>query len=242
MLRRTSRFVLALGFAAAMASCASVPSPPPVPYTDVLRVRREFLGGETVGLSYDPVTWDGMIEGKGVAGRHAFGPNPKTGKYEMAFYVRVKNLSENLLHVAPSHFTLITVGDQTYSPGPVTASTSRPFPTSELHPQGRAEGYVVFELSPGALARDQPSRLQYDNGAGHQAARYLSIPDMVRNEGLSPMVSEEAAGSPPPQGEEQPQSRRISGRWETRWVPGHAYGGVWYRGRYATFWIEGYWE
>ena len=242
MLWRNLRLVLALGFGTAMASCASVPSPPPVPYTEILRVRHDFLGGKTVDLSYDPVMWDGMIEGKGAAGRHAFGPNPKTGNYELAFYVRVKNLSDTLLRVAPSQFTLTTVNGQTYSPGPATASTSQPFPMAELHPQGWTEGYIVFELPPDALARDPPSLLQYDDGAGNRAIRYLSIPDMVRYEGLNPVVAEEAVGPPPSQREKPPQRRWIPGRWETRWVPGHWYGGVWYPGRYATFWIEGRWE
>ena len=200
MFRRTLRFVLALGLGAAMASCASLPSPPPAPYTEILRVRREFLGGKTVGLSYDPVMWDGMIEGKGAAGRHAFGPKLETGEYELAFYVRVKNLSDALLRVSPSQLTLTTINGTTYSPGPATASTSQPFPITELHPQGWTDGYIVFELPPGLLARDQPSRLQYDDGAGHRAVRYLSIPDMVQYERLSPVVSEEAAMLPLPEG------------------------------------------
>lgn len=235
MLRRTLRFMLALGSGAAMASCAALPSPPPVPYSEILRVRHEFLDGEAIGLAYDPVMWDGMIEGKDTTSRHVFGPNPKTGKYELAFYVRVKNLSDSRLRVAPTEFSLTTVGGETYSPGTATASTSQPFPMTELQPQGSTEGYIVFELPPDALAKDQPSLLQYDDGAGHRAVRYLSTPDMVRYEGLSPVVSEEVARPrPPPGGERQPK-----GRWETRWVPGHWYGNVWYPGRYATLWIEG---
>ncbi len=102
---------------------------------------------------------------------------------------------------------------------------------TEVHPQGWTEGYIVFELPPALLARGQPSRLQYDDGVGHQTVRYLSIPDMVQYEGFSPVVSEEAARPSPPQGEQQLQRCRTSGRWETRWVPGHWYGNVWYRGR-----------
>lgn len=225
-----------------MVSCASLPSAPPFPYTDLVRVRREFLGGETVGLSYDPVMWDGMIEGKGAAGRHGFGPNRKTGKYELAFYVRVKNLNNTPFRVAPSQFALITVSGQTFAPGPATASTSQPLPITELHAQGQAEGYIVFELPPDALARDQPSRLHYDDGTGRQASRYLFIPDMLQYEGLSPVVSGEAARPPPLPRERQPQRRLISNRWETRWAPGQWYEGVWYPGRYATFWIEGWRE
>jgi len=224
------KFILTMlmaGFGAMAASCASLP---PASYTEIQRVRHQFLGGQTIGLAYDPVMWDGMIEGKGVAGRHTFGPNAQMGNYELAFYVRVKNVSRDLVPVTFSYFKLLMASGQTYTPGPATASTSRPFPTTELHPQGWTEGYLVFELPPDGLVKDRPATLQYDDGQGHQAVRYLALGEMVRYEGLSAEAA--APPSPPlPKGE---QRRWVPGRWETRWVPHH--------GRYEPFWVEGHWE
>ena len=214
--------VLTAGAVAMTASCATLRSLPPVPYGEIQRVRQEFLGGRTVGLSYSPVAWDSMADGTPPPGRHAFGLNPDTGKYELAFYVRLKNLSDARLRIAPMHFSLFTVKGVTYFPGPATPSTSRPFPTTELSPQASTEGYVVFELPPDALAGDQPSLVEYNDGAGNHAVRYLSIADMMRYEGLA-----------------SAESREATGHWQNRWVPGHWYGGVWYPGRYETFWVEG---
>jgi Domain of unknown function (DUF4352) len=233
--------VLVVGVAIT-ASCVTLSSFPPVPRSEIQRVRQEFLGGHTVGLSYYPSAWDGMVEGKGATGRHAFGLNSLTGKYEIAFYVKLKNRSDAPLRVAPSHFGLATVNGQTYSPGPATASTSRPFPTTELWPEAWTEGYIVFEFPLDVLARDQPSLLQYDDGAGSRAVRYLSIPDMVQYEGLGSGISEETEVGPPPQKKMEQERRWIPGHWENRWIPGRWYGGVWYPGRYETFWIEGRWE
>jgi hypothetical protein len=234
--------VLVVGAVAITASCATFLSLPPVPHTEIQRVRQEFLGGRTVGLSYDPSAWDGMVEGKGATGRHAFGFNSLTTKYEMAFYVKLKNWSDAPLRVAPSHFGLVTVNGLTFSPGPPTASTSRPFPTTELWPQAWTEGYIVFELPLDVLAKDQPSLLQYDDGVGSRAVRYLSIPDMVQYEGLGSRVSEETEVGPQPQRATEQGRRWTPGQWDNRWIPGRWYGGVWYPGRYETFWIEGRWE
>ena len=236
--------VLTIGELAVATSCTLQPSPllPPVPYSEIRRVRQEFLGGRTVGLSYYPSAWDGMLEGKGPIGRRAFGPNPRTGKYELALYVRLKNLGNLPFRVVPTYFVLITVKGVTYSAGAATASTSQPFPTTELHPQASTEGYIVFELPWDVFVRDQPSLLEYNDGVGNHAVRHLLVPDMVQYEGLAPAVSEESKLSPVPQAEMQQGRRWIPGHWENRWVPGHWYGEIWYRGRYETFWIEGRWE
>ena len=129
-----------------------------------------------------------------------------------------------------------------HSIGPATASTSRPFPNTELYPQAFTEGYIVFEFAPEALGGDQPSLLEYNDGAGNRAFRYLLILDMVQYEGLGSAVSEETEVRPPPQRKMQQERRWIPGHWENRWLPRHWYGGVWYPGRYETLWIEGRWE
>ena len=232
---------LAVGLITVLAmanACSSVPYTPPVSYSEINRVRQEFLGGLTVGLSYYPSSWDGMIEGKGATGRRVFGQNSLTGKYEMAFYMRLKNLSNAPLRVASSYFSMSTVKGQKYSPGQATDSTSRPFPTTELQPQALAEGYIVFELPLDVLASDQVSLLEYDDGLGNRAVRYLSIPDMVQYEWLVSGKSE----VPPPQGKMGQEQRWIPSHWENEWIPGRWYRGVWYPGRYETFWIEGRWE
>jgi len=234
--------MLLVGAVGITASCATLLPLPLAPHTEIQRVRQEFLGGRTVGLSYYPSAWDGMYEGEGATGRHAFGLNSLTSKYELAFYVKLRNRSDAPLRVASSHFGLVTVNGQTYSAGPATASTSRPFPTTELWPQAWTEGYIVFELPLDVLRRDRPSVLQYDDGAGTRAVRYLSIPDMVRYEGLGSGVSEETEAGPPPPREMEQEQRWIPGRWVNQWIPGRWYEGVWYPGRYETFWIEGRWK
>jgi Domain of unknown function (DUF4352) len=234
--------ILLVGAVGTTASCATLLPLPPAPHTEIQRVRQEFLGGRTVGLSYYPSAWDGMYEGEGATGRHAFGLNTLTGKYESAFYVKLRNQSDAPVQVASSHFGLITVNGQTYSPGAATTSTSHPFPTTELGPQAWTEGYIVFELPLDVLRRDRPSILQYDDGAGTRAVRYLSIADMVRHEGLSSGVSEETEAGPPLPREMEQERHWIPGHWVNQWIPGRRYEGVWYPGRYETFWIEGRWK
>jgi hypothetical protein len=179
-----------------------------------------------------------MVEGHGVGGRRAFGLNSDSKKYEMAFYVKLKNQSDAALRVSPAHFGLATVNGQTFSPGSATAATSRPFPTTELSPQAWTEGYIVFELSLDALSQDQVSLLRYDDGVANRAARYLSLADMVQYEGLGSRLSEKTAAGPVPQSEVALERRSLPGRWESRWIPGRREGGVQYRGYYETFWIE----
>ena len=230
--------MLLVGALGITASCATWSSLPPVPHAEIQRLRQQFLGGSTVGLAYFPSAWDGMYEGTGATGRHAFGLNSLTKKYEMAFYVKLKNRSDAPLGVASSHFALVTVNGQTSSPGLATASTSRPFPTTELSPQASTEGYIVFEVLLDVLAKDRPSVLQYDDGAGNRAVRYLSIPDMVRYEGLGSAASELTAAEPSPPKEMKQEQRLIPGRWVNQWIPGRWHEGVWYPGSYEIFWIE----
>lgn len=221
-------------------SCAlSSPSLPPVPFNEIQRVRQEFRGGQMVGLSYSPAAWDSMAAGTPPPGRHSFGPNRSTGKYELAFYVKLKSLRDVPFTVAPTYFVLTTVKGMNYPSGPATAVTSQPFPNTELYPQASTEGYIVFELAPQSLGEDQPSLLEYNDGAGNRAVRYLLISDMVQYEGLGSAVTEDTELRPPSQTEKDQERRWISGRWENQWVPGSWYGGVWYPGRYETFWIEG---
>lgn len=223
-------------------ACSSLGSLPRFPYPEIQRLRQEFLGGQTVGLSYQPAAWDGMVEGKSPTGPRAFGQNPVSGNYETAFYIAVKNLSNIPVRVAAADFVIVTKSGAIFSASPITGSTSRPFPETELLPQASTQGYVVFEIPLDVLANDQLSTLQYDDGLGNRAVRYLSIPHMVQYEGLGSSVAELTEVTPPPPGEKREGQRWNPGHWENQWVPGRRYEGVWYPGRYETFWIEGRWE
>jgi hypothetical protein len=90
-----------------------------------------------------------------------------TGNDSVVIRALLKNISKSIIAVNPIHFKITTEQGYTLPLSKYTYTTKRPFPVTNLEPNTKIEGFVVFEKN----SKDSPVKIIYDDNRGNRVER-----------------------------------------------------------------------